>query len=71
MLDDCAVLEIRPSFRYEFAGPGSRSGAILTNPPVLGLRPASVTLAPALALWMERWTGSIAQNAPALTTGPA
>jgi len=61
------VLDTRPAFRYEFAGPGSRSGAILTNPPVLGLRPVSVTLAPALALW----TGSIAQNAPALTTGPA
>ena len=58
------VLDTRPAFRYEFAGPGSRSGAILTNPPVLGLRPASVTLAPALALW----TGSIAMNAPALTT---
>jgi len=43
------VLDTRPAFRYEFAGPGSRSGAILTNPPVLGLRPASVTLAPALA----------------------
>ena len=59
------VLDTRPAFRYKFAGtPGSRSGAILTNPPVLGLRPASVTLAPALALW----TGSIAMNAPALTT---
>jgi hypothetical protein len=63
------VLGTRPAFRYEFAGPGSRFGAILTNPPVLGMRPASITLAPALAGALSGWTGSIAQNAPALTTG--
>jgi hypothetical protein len=61
------VLDTRPAFRYEFAGPGSRSGATLTNPPVLGLRPGvrNACAGPGALDRLDR------PECAALTTGPA